>query len=475
MLSLPQLESYLWQAAQLLRGSVDSGDFKHYILALLFYKRLCDVWDEADSGKARMEIPRAHHWSELRAREHCIGQGLHAAFSSIEQHNPALTGVFRGLDFTDAKRFPDVLLARLLEHFDLHKLGHSDVEQDVLGRAYEYMIAKFADDAGKKGGEFYTPPTVAALMAKCLAPEPGMSVYDPTCGSGGLLLEAARYLQAGATGMAPLRLHGQEKNLNTWAICKMNMFLHGLAQADIRQGDTLHEPAHRSGSQLHRFDRVIANPPFSLKSWGALRWRSGDPFQRNAYGCPPDSVADFAFVQHMLASLRPDGVMAVVLPCGILFREKAEGKIRRKLIAADQIETIVALPRNLFYGTGIPTCLLIARRSKAQERAGKILFVDAGDGSRSVGKHDELSAQGMQRVVELVHDWSPSDDAARVVTHSEIAEQDHVLTVQRYLCRPTRAQELFSSVELEELRAATAARDEAESLLFDELRRLGYE
>lgn len=477
MLTLPQLEAHLWQAAQLLRGFVDSGDFKQYILGLLFFKRLCDVWDEDQrSCKARFEIPKGHHWRDLARAQAGLGDRVHEALAAIERCNPALRGLFRGLDLRDSQRFPDHLLRSLLAHFDLHRLGHAQVEQDLLGRAYEYLIAKFADDAGRKGGEFYTPTTVATLLVQCLAPKPGMRLYDPTCGSGGMLLQAARYAKAQDQDKQPLHLSGQEKNLNTWAICKMNMFLHGHEHADIRSGDTLQNPAHlglQAPPKLQVFDRVIANPPFSLKAWGAQRWREGDLYQRAIYGCPPENAADFAFIQHMLASLAPQGVMAVVLPCGVLFREKTEGKIRTKLVQADHLEAVIALPRNLFYGTGIPACVLIARKKKDLERKNKVLFVDATDLANALGKRDELSSEGIARVTALYHDWSLSDEIATQVSLEEIEENGYNLTVQRYVHRPV--QEPFGSVaDLQALKAAHAARELAEALLFQELEGLGY-
>lgn len=479
MLSFSQLGSYLWHAAQLLRGSVDSGDFKHYIFGLLFYKRLCDVWDEqCDSAAPRFEIPSGYHWADLRSGSSGLGSKLNQAFASIERSNPELEGIFGGIDFDQQQRFSDALLLSLLEHFETHRLGHTQVEHDVLGRAYEYLIAKFADDSGKKGGEFYTPKTVAQLMVRCTAPEPGMSIYDPTCGSGGLLLQALNYVRSRGDESAQVRLFGQEKNLNTWSICKMNMFLHGISTSNIQLGDTLHEPAHIKSEQppsLQEFDQVIANPPFSLKSWGADRWAEGDVYRRDIYGCPPSSFADFAFVQHMISSLRSDGVMAVVLPCGILFREKTEGQIRRRLLEADQIEAIVALPKRLFYGTGIPTCLLFVRRNKASDRKNRVLFVDATNWVITSSRNDELDPTGIQRVVDLYQNWAKQDDMARVVTQDEIAQNDFNLTVQRYVKRGFQEQELDLSAELEALESARVDRDRAEARLMEDLVTLGYE
>lgn len=478
MLTQTQLESHLWQAAQLLRGSVDSGDFKHYILALLFYKRLCDVWEEGQQAAGvSFEVSPEYRWSALCAAGGNLGSRLNRAFAELEHRNPALRGIFQDLDFGHQARFPDALLRRLLDHFDLHFLGHSMVEQDVLGRAYEYLIARFADDAGKKGGEFYTPKEVATLMVKCLAPTCEMSVYDPSCGTGGLLLQAADHIAQDSGGAARPALFGQEKNLNTWAICKMNMFLHGLENADIRRGDTLLNPQHLMANAPHRlqtFDRVIANPPFSLKSWGEEQWRQGDRFQRDLYGCPPNGTADFAFIQHMLSSLEPEGLMSVVVPCGILFREKREGQIRKKLVEADHIEAIVALPKNLFYGTGIPTCVLFARKQKRPERKHRVLFVDAMNLARSQGKKDVLTVQGLRRVTQLFHDWSLFDPCARVVSREDIEASGYNLTIQRYLHPRPQAKVEPGDCGLESLMQAKWARDQAEAQLFQDLTALGY-
>ena len=392
-LTLQQLESHLWGAADILRGKIDSSDYKHYIFGLLFYKRLCDVWEEeyeerlkeygnaelaADPDEHRFPIPEGAFWKDVREHTTNIGEHLNTAFHAIEDADLRLKGIFQDVDFNNKERFPDVVLEMLLQHFDRYRLRNCDVEPDMLGNAYEYLIAKFADDAGKKGGEFYTPKMVVRLIVECLRPEKG-SIYDPTCGSGGMLLEAVHYMERQGKNPKALHLYGQEMNLNTWAICKMNLFLHNIDDAFIERGDTLRDPKHlvAEGSKaIKTFDRVLANPPFSLKNWGNEEWKNGDKFGRDTYGCPPKSYGDLAFVQHMVASLKPDGMMGVVLPHGILFRGGAEGKIRKGLLEDYLVEAVIGLAPNLFYGTGIPACVLLINKAKAAERKGKVLFVN---------------------------------------------------------------------------------------------------
>jgi type I restriction enzyme M protein len=338
-LTLQQLESHLWGAADILRGKIDSSDYKHYIFGLLFYKRLCDVWEEeyeqrlaeykdaelaADPDEHRFHIPAGAFWKDVRQHTTNIGEYLNAAFHAIEDANLRLLKVFQDVDFNNKERFPDATLERLLQHFEHYSLRRAHVEPDMLGNAYEYLIAQFADDAGKKGGEFYTPKMVVRLIGECLQPQEGMSIYDPACGSGGMLLEAVHHLERKGKNPKSLSLYGQEMNLNTWAICTMNLFLHDIDDAFVLRGDTLRDPKHlvaEGSNSLRTFDRVLANPPFSLKDWGHESWQNGDKFHRDRYGCPPKSYGDLAFVQHMVASLKPTGMLGVVLPHGIFLNQ----------------------------------------------------------------------------------------------------------------------------------------------------------
>ena len=450
-LSSKDLETHLWEAANILRGKIDSSDFKHYIFALLFYKRLSDVWEEEyerllletrdprlaeDPSEHRFQLPRGVLWKNVCNREERIGQRLDEAFRVIERSNPRLEGIFQEVELANRERFADHTLALLLRHFEKVRLRNADVEPDLLGNAYEYLIARFADDAGKKGGEFYTPKRVVRLLVECLQPKEGMSIYDPTCGSGGLLLQAVSHVEDyGDPGSgASLRLYGQEMNLNTWTLCRMNLFLHGIDDASVARGDTLRNPRHLVGpARLRLFDRVLANPPFSLKSWGHDIWSIGDPWRRDRYGCPPARYGDLAFVQHMLASLDPAGKLGVVLPHGVLFRRRSEGEIRKKMLREDLFEAVIALAPNLFYGTAIPACVVLMSRSKRPSRQGHVLFVD-GSREAVTGKNQSfLSEPNLERLVNAYRKFEDQPGFARKVPLEEIERNDFDLSIARYV------------------------------------------
>lgn len=493
-LTLQQLESHLWKAADILRGSIDSGDYKHYIFGLLFYKRLCDVWEEeyedrlakyndeelaADPDEHRFHIPQEHSWKSIRKHTTDIGTMLNCAFQAIEDSNSKLKDIFQDVDFNNKQRFPDEMLEKLLRHFETYRLRREDVDGDMLGAAYEYLIAKFADDAGKKGGEFYTPKMVVRLLVECLEPQEQMSVYDPTCGSGGMLLEACHYLERHDKTSKTLALYGQEKNLNTWAISKMNLFLHDIDDVEIKRGDTLRDPRHLVGEDggakgLRTFDRVLANPPFSLKEWGHEQWSTGDKYGRDKYGCPPKSYGDLAFVQHMVASLKANGVAGVVLPHGILFRGGKEGKIRSGLLNDDLIEAVIGLPTNLFYGTGIPACILVLKKNKAPAHKGKVLFINGAKEFKDGKNQNTLTENNVARLAEGFHAYKDEERFSRVVELSEIAENDHNLNIPRYVPDLDEEEEIDVTAELVKLNELRAERDKAESTMLTHLKELGY-
>lgn len=494
-LTQQELERHLWQAADILRGTVDAGDYKQYIFGLLFYKRLCDVWDEefdellketgdrveaADPDEHRFHIPAEHRWDAVRKHSTQIGQHLNNAFAAIEDANLRLRGVFGDVDFANHERFPDARLEKLLSHFEKHRLRNADVPADMLGDAYMYLIKMFAEGSGKKGGEFYTPRQVARLIVECLDPQPGMSIYDPTCGSAGMLLEAVQHLKERGHDPRSLSLHGQEKNVGTWAIAEINLFLHDIDDAFIAKGDTILGPkrydpkAREFVAGIGAFDRVLANPPFSEKIWGHEVWENGDPFGRDQYGCPPRGYGDFAFVQHMIASLKNDGMLGVVVPHGVLFRGGAERRIRESLIKADAIEAVIGLAPNLFYGAGIPAAILIIRKQRPVQRHGHIVFIN-GEATFAQGTaQNSLTEQNVQTLAHAFRAFSDIEKLARVVATDEIEKNDFNLSISRYVQTDADAEASDVKAEVAKLRDLVSRRDDAEAAMFEHLKRLGY-
>ena len=446
------IESWLWDAANILRGPVDASDFKAYIFPLLFLKRISDVYDEerasalaesdgdaeyADQPEQhRFLIPSGCHWSDLQSRSTNVGQAIQRAMREVEQANPnTLYGIFGDVQWTNKERLPDSLLVNLIDHFSKMNLSNSDVPYDVLGDAYEYLIKKFADLTNKKAGEFYTPRSVVNLMVRILDPQPGETVYDPACGTGGLLLETLQHVRenGGDDRLMLGRLFGQEKNLTTAAIARMNLFLHGAEDFNIVRGDTLRQPAFMAGDQLATFDCVIANPPFSLKAWGEDAWLH-DPWRRNFAGTPPKSYADWAWLQHMVTSMAPkSGRLAVVVPSGSLFRMGTEGKIRQSFIEKDLIESVIQLGNNLFYGTTIPACIVICRNQKPSETRENVLFVNASEMLTAGRNQNFLEPSHVEEIDRLIREFQDVSGIARVVPLTEIIERKGNMNVSEYV------------------------------------------
>ena len=449
-LALATLESHLWEAANILRGSpVDRTDWKSYILPLLFFKRICDVWDEEHAemvetygedfaDEHRFQVTEDCHWNTVRETPTNVGAALATAMRGIERANQQhLYGVFGDAAWTNKDRLPDDLVKDLVEHFSALPLGNKAVRNDVIGDAYEYLIKKFADTTNKKAGEFYTPRSVVRLMVDILAPQEGETVYDPACGTGGMLLAAVEHVrEAGGDPRTFFgKLFGQEKNLTTSSVARMNLLLHGVEDFQIERGDTLRNPVFTDPSTggLAAFDVVIANPPFSLKNWGREVWES-DPWGRAFAGLPTDKSGDFAWVQHMVKSMADrHGRMAVVLPQGALFRGGIEGKVRKHLLQADQIEAVIGLAPNLFYGTGLAACVLVLRTRKPAERAGTVLIVDASTLFRKDRAQNYLEPEHAAKVLAWVQAFEDVEDRARVVGLDEIEQEDWTLNISRYV------------------------------------------
>lgn len=449
-ISQPQLESYLWGAATLLRGTIDAGEYKSFIFPLLFLKRLSDVYDEEyaaaleESGgdqryavlpeQHRFQIPTGAHWDDVRNAASNVGRVIIRSMREIERVNPRLDRVFGDAPWSNKERLLDSTLKELIEHYSQLTLSLANVPEDELGVAYEFLIKKFADDSGHTAAEFYTNRTLVHLMTQVLEIAPGDSVYDPTCGSGGMLLSAAEELRRQGKEHRTLRLFGQERNLTTSAIARMNLFLHGIEDFDVVRGDTLSRPAFTEGDRLRRFDVVLANPPYSIKAWDRDAW-SSDPWGRNRYGTPPQGRADYAFWQHILASMDPrSGRCAVLFPHGVLFRDE-EREMRRRIVAADLVEAIIGLGPNLFYNSPMEACIVICRSMKPADRAGKVLFIDALKEVTRERAQSFLTPEHIERIAATYRSFGDEDGFSAVATVDEIAKRHGNLSIPLYVSR----------------------------------------
>lgn len=450
-LTQQDLESYLWGAATILRGLIDAGDYKQFIFPLVFYKRLTDVWDEDyeralkaydnDESLARAEanerfvIPEDAHWTKVRAVAKDVGRSIQTAMRAIEAANPdRLDGIFGDTPWTNKTRLPDHTLKDLLEHLSKQTLSIARVPEDTLGDGYEYLVGKFADDGGSTAQEFYTNRTLVHLIAQMLRPQEGESVYDPTCGTGGMLLSALAEVKRSGGEHRTLKLYGQERNLMTASIARMNLVLHGLEDFEIQRGDTLENPIFAEEDRLKTFDVVLANPPYSIKQWNRDAW-SSDPWGRNFLGTPPQGRADYAFFQHILKSMDPQsGRCAILFPHGVLFRNE-ESEMRRKLVESDLVECVLGLGPNLFFNSPMEACVIVCRSQKAEERKGKVLFIDAVNEVARERAVSFLKPEHQQRIREAYEAFDNEAGFSRVVTLDDIANKDHSLSIPLYVKR----------------------------------------
>lgn len=444
-----ELEKFLWGAATALRGTIDAGDYKQYIFPLLFFKRICDVYDEEferaleESGgdmeyaafeeHHRFQIPEGSHWKDVRETTTNVGMAIQDAMRAIEKANPdTLYGIFGDAAWTNKNRLSDEILNDLVEHFSQHKLNLENVPDDQLGDAYEYLIKEFADDSGHTAAEFYTNRTVVKLMTMIMDPKPGESVYDPTCGSGGLLLNCALHLKDKGEEYRRLKLYGQEINLITSSIARMNMFLHGIEEFSVVRGDTLAEPAFLEHDELKQFDVILANPPYSIKAWDQKSFEN-DPFGRNLWGTPPKGCADYAFQQHIQKSLKPKSGRAISLwPHGVLFRE-SETDIRKNMIEQDAVECVVGLGPNLFYNSPMEACLLITNNNKPVHKTGKVLFINAVNEVKQEKTMGFLKEDHIEKIFEAYDDFEDKEDFAALVDVDKVLENRANMALNLYV------------------------------------------
>ena len=490
--SLDELERRLWDSANALRGPVDPADFKTYVFPMLFWKWISDNYDweraravadygddvdpEVEADFHKFDLPPGTHWRDVTTKTANLGAQINKALGQIEQANPdSLAGMFGDAAWGNKERLPETALVNLVNAFNGMKLDPDEVSHDLLGQGYEYLLKKFADESGKKAGEFFTPRQIVRLLIRILDPQAGESVYDPASGSGGMLVETINTVRDHGGDTRTLRLYGQEVNLTTSAIARMNLFLHDIEDFRIVRGDTLRSPGLRQGDgHISTFDVVVANPPFSLQNWGAETWAADT---RSFCGVPPAKNGDFAWVQHMIASMdKKTGRVGVVMPHGVLFRGGAEARIRQCLIEQDQLEAVIGLPGNLFYSTSIPACLLIFRSVKAKERRKHVLFIDGSARFEKNRNQNNLADDDVQAILDA---YTTGDDPdgdggvqVRLVPFAEIEGNGFDLNIGRYL-KTTAEDTIDLPTALLAYEEARAARLTSERALFERLSAAG--
>lgn len=456
-ISLDELKSFLWGAATRLRGQIDAAGYKEYIFPLLFFKRISDVYDEQFSGflaeggaeyagmqaeELAIRIPDGAHWDDVREVTENVGQRLVEAFIAIEQANPGeeadgriiggLDGIFGPKDgWTNKAKMPDHIITSLIEDFSRYNLSLAACPADEMGQAYEYLVGKFADDAGNTAQEFYTNRTVVDLMAEILQPKPGESIYDPTCGSGGMLVKCLDFLRKKGEPWQGVKVFGQEINALTSAIARMNLYLNGVEDFSIVREDTLTHPAFIDGSKLRKFDIVLANPPYSIKTWNREAFMN-DKWGRNFLGTPPQSKADYAFIQHILASMNNHGRCAILLPHGVLNR-LIEKDIRQNLIKEDLLDAVISIGKNLFFNSPMEACILICRTNKPLQRKNKILLIKATDLVERKNSESYLTSDHISKITDIYNNYSNIDGRSKVIDNSEIPQNKFSISPKFYV------------------------------------------
>ncbi len=446
-----KLFNHLFEACNILRGPINQDEYKSYVTPILFFKRISDVYDEeyadaltfsgGDVEYAEAEdmhsfvIPEGCHWDDVRAVSQSIGKAIVKAMTGIEKANPdTLSGVFSSFDdatWTDKNKLTDERLKNLIEHMSYIKVGNKNYSADIMGDSYEYLIKKFADLSKKNAGEFYTPRTIVKLMVDLLDPKPGETVYDPACGTGGMLIEAIHHMKNDHLTWG--RIFGQENNLSTSAIARMNLYLHGAKDVQVKQGDTLRSPLFLEKGKLKTFNCVLANPPFGMEKWGSAQFES-DMYGRNIWGCPTDSSADFAWLQHMVKSMdKSTGRCAVVLPQGVLFHSGKEGDMREKLVRSDKLEAVITLASGVFYSTGVSACILFLNNKKEHKHKGRICLIDGSEVYTAKRAQNEISPTDVKKLYKLYTDYADVIERCKIVTLLDVENGGFDLSVKRYI------------------------------------------
>lgn len=486
--TLEFLKAHLWKAADILRGSLDASEYRQPVMTLLFLKRLNDRFEEnveklIKQGKSEKEanqdfrhdffIPPEARWEKLSKIRSKVGEKIDDVCTKIERANSKLEGVLTNTKYADPRKYPDDNLANLVSHFNEPRLRNSDLEkEDIFGDAYEYLLEQFADATKKKGGEFFTPREVVKLLVNLVEPKEGMKICDPTCGSGGMLIISRRHVEKNKGNPRDLILDGQESNYGNLAMCKMNMVLHGITDFNIEYGDVLSNPKLVDGGKLKTYDRVLANFPFSM-DWDN-KGAEKDSYNRFRFGVPPaKDKADFAFIQHMFSQLNDKGQAAIICSQGVLFRGGEEVKIREGMINEDIIEGIIALPPKLFFGTGIPGCVLILNKKKPEKRKNKIIFIYAAK-EYLEDKRNKLRDKDIEKIVKHFKDFKDDERYCHIADFDELKENEFNLNVPRYVDISEPEEEIDIQETIDELKKLEKEREKIEAKVTVDLKELGF-